>query len=73
MPRGPNGEKRPADTIGAAVMVAKIATGEIEEELPENREDKVNGGKARAASMTPEERSAFASAGARARWGQGEE
>ncbi len=29
MPRGPKGEKRPADVIGAAVMVAKIATGEI--------------------------------------------
>jgi hypothetical protein len=27
MPRGPRGEKRPADVIGAAVMVAKIATG----------------------------------------------
>jgi hypothetical protein len=31
MPKGPRGEKRPADVIGAAVMVAKIATGEIEE------------------------------------------
>ena len=31
MPRGPGGEKRPADVIGAAVMVAQIATGEIEE------------------------------------------
>jgi len=29
MPRAPRGEKRPADVIGAAVMVAKIATGEI--------------------------------------------
>ena len=29
MPKGPKGEKRPADVIGAAVMVAKIATGEI--------------------------------------------
>ena len=34
MPRGPKGEKRPADVIGAAVMVAKIATGEIEELAP---------------------------------------
>ena len=33
MPRGPQGQKRPADTIGCAVMVAKIATGEIEEEV----------------------------------------
>ena len=31
MPRGPRGEKRPTDVIGAAVMVAKIVTGEIEE------------------------------------------
>jgi hypothetical protein len=31
MPRGPNGEKHPTDPVGAAVMVGKIATGEIEE------------------------------------------
>src|SRR5712691_2849062 len=31
VPRGPRGEKRPADVIGAAIMVAKIATGEIED------------------------------------------
>lgn len=31
MPRGPKGEKRPADVIGAAIMVGRIATGEIEE------------------------------------------
>jgi hypothetical protein len=31
MPRGPKGEKRPADVIGAAVMVGRIATGEIKE------------------------------------------
>lgn len=32
MPKGPRGEKRPADTIGAAVMVMKIATGQLVEE-----------------------------------------
>ena len=32
MPRGPKGEKRPADVIGAAVMVGRIATGDVEEE-----------------------------------------
>ena len=69
MLRGPKGEKRPADTNSCAVMVAKIATGEIEEEIPENREDKVNGGKARANSMTGEERSELARTAARARWG----
>jgi hypothetical protein len=31
MPKGPKGEKRPADVIGAAIMAAKIATGEITE------------------------------------------
>jgi hypothetical protein len=32
MPRGPKGERRPADVIGNAVHVMRIATGEIEEE-----------------------------------------
>ena len=31
MPKGPNGERRPADTNACAVMVAKIATGEVED------------------------------------------
>ena len=35
MPKGPKGEKRPADVVGAAVKVAKIATGEIEEDFDE--------------------------------------
>jgi len=29
MPRGPKGERRPADVIGNAVKVMRIATGEI--------------------------------------------
>ncbi len=29
-PAAHNGEKRPADVISAAIMVARIATGEIE-------------------------------------------
>ena len=33
MPRGPKGEKRPADVIGNAVRVMQIATGEIEEDM----------------------------------------
>ena len=69
MPRGPNGERRPADVVGCAVHVMKIATGEIEEELPENREGKVNGGKARTEGMTPEEQSELGRKAARARWG----
>ena len=34
-PRGPNGEKRPGNVVGAAIQVAKIATGEVDEELPD--------------------------------------
>ena len=44
MPRGPRGEKRPADVIGNAVHVMRIATGEIEEILPSGR---VRSGKVR--------------------------
>jgi hypothetical protein len=32
MPKGPQGQKRPADVIGAVVMVGRIATGEIADE-----------------------------------------
>lgn len=32
MPKGPRGEKRPADAIGLAVLIGKIATGEVEDE-----------------------------------------
>ena len=68
MPRGPNGEKRPRDTIGCAVTVAKIATGEMEEDLPKDREGKANGGRARSEAMTAEERSELAKKAAEARW-----
>ncbi len=33
MPRGPRGEKRPADVIGNAVRVMRIATGEEPEDM----------------------------------------
>jgi hypothetical protein len=71
MPKGPQGQKRPADVIGAAVMVARIATGEIEETLKEPsgkvRSGKA-GAKARAEKMTPAERSAVAKKAAAKRW-----
>jgi len=72
MPRGPQGQKRPADTIGCAVMVGKIATGEIEEKLKEPsgkvRSGKA-GSKARAEKLSQEVRSAIAKKAAAARWG----
>jgi ribosomal protein S11 len=34
LPTGPKGQKRPADVIGNAVHVMRIATGEIEDDTP---------------------------------------
>ena len=56
MPKGPKGQKRPADVIGTAVKVARIATGEIGDEQPDDGKDKAaqalgrKGGKARAST-----------------------
>ena len=71
MPRGPNGEKRPADVVGCAVTVARIATGEDEEtgyKQPQKRKGGQAGGIARAEILTEEERSKIAELGALARW-----
>ena len=62
MPRGPKGEKRPADVVGNAVRVMQIATGEAEEEYDEDGKDMAavalgrKGGKARSANLTAEQR-----------------
>ena len=76
MPKGPNGEKRPADAIGLAVMIGKIATGEIEDDRKGVASAAAQmgklGGKARAASMTPERRAEIAKAAAAKRWGRSE-
>jgi hypothetical protein len=68
MPKGPKGQKRPADVIGCAVMVAKIATGEIEEKLSPQRKGGLEGGKARAKKLTPDERADIARIASAARW-----
>lgn len=71
MPKGPRGEKRPADVIGNAVTVAKIATGEIEDtghKQPAKRNSGIAGAKARAEKLTPEERRAIAKVAAARRW-----
>jgi len=74
MTKGPKGEKRPADVIGNAIKIARIATGEEEEALTEDGKDAAavslgrKGGKARAARMTAEKRSAIAKKAAVKRW-----
>ena len=74
MPKGPRGEKRPADSIGLAVMVGKIATGEIGDTRDPIKSAAAElgslGGKKRAENMTPERRSEIAKAAAAKRWGQ---
>jgi hypothetical protein len=70
MPKGPHGEKRPADLIGMSVMVAKIATGEIEDNKKSNRTKSGKAGaKARADKLTADERQEIARKAANARWG----
>ncbi len=73
MPKGPNGQKRPGDVIGAAIMVARIATGEEADNTtaPEkayHSEGGKKGGAARAAKLSPEERSVIAKNAAARRW-----
>ena len=74
MPVGPRGEKRPADVIGNAVTVARIATGEIAEELVDDDKNPAakalgaKGGKARAEKMSEKRRKEIAQEAARARW-----
>ena len=40
MPKGPNGEKRPADAVGLAVLSGRIAAGEVEDVVPDDGKDK---------------------------------
>jgi hypothetical protein len=40
MPKGPKGEKRLADVIGNAVLVLRIATGEVEDAPADDGKDK---------------------------------
>ena len=74
MPRGPKGEKRPADVIGNAVRVMRIATGEESEAVVEDGKNKAAqalgrlGGKARAESMAPARRREIAKKAAKKRW-----
>jgi hypothetical protein len=70
MPKRP---KRPADVIGNAIKVAKIATGEAEEEYeakPEKNEAAELGRKGgrKRVEMTPERRAEIARKAAASRW-----
>ncbi len=74
MPTGPKGERRPADVIGNAVKVMRIATGDETETLTDDGKNAAavalgkRGGKARAEGMTPERRAEIAKKAAVKRW-----
>lgn len=73
MPKGPQGQKRPADVVGTAVHVMRIATGEETEELDQTPASAAAqlgklGGAARARNLTAEQKSEIARKGAAKRW-----
>jgi hypothetical protein len=72
MPKGPRGERRPADVIGAAIMVGRIATGEIEDKKPPAKSAAAElgskGGKARAKTLSKARRKEISKLGSAARW-----
>ena len=77
MPRGPKGERRPADVNARAVMIAKIATGEIEDRVTDDGKNAAAvalgrmGGRARAKGMSAKRRKEIAQKAARSRWKEG--
>jgi hypothetical protein len=75
MPKGPKGQRRPADVVANAVTVMKIATGEIEESgQTEDGKSKAavelgrKGGLARAKRMKKADRIRIARNAAKSRW-----
>jgi len=71
MPKGPRGERRPADVVSAAVLVGRIATGEAKD-MPKVRtaaeESGSKGGKARADALSKKRRAEIARKAATKRW-----
>jgi hypothetical protein len=74
MPRGPKGEKRPADVNARAVLIAKIATGEVDDTPKGDGKDPAakalgtKGGRARSRALTAERRAEIAKRASEARW-----
>jgi hypothetical protein len=77
MPRGPHGQRRPADVNRNAILVARIATGEAADDAPTPESEGKNaaavalgrmGGKARAAALGKRKRAEIARKAAKERW-----
>ena len=72
MPKGPKGQRRPADMNQLAKAVVDIATGEAEENAPaRGRPGGLRGGQARARTLTDEQRRSIAKKAANRRWQKG--
>lgn len=71
MPKGPNGERRPADIIGCAISVARIATGEESDDgyvSAGRRKSGLAGAKARNKNLPASRRKEIAAEAAAKRW-----
>jgi hypothetical protein len=74
VPKGPKGEKRPADVIGNAVKVMRIAVGEDDDVVPDDGKNKAAqalgklGGAARAKSLSEKKKHEIARQAAEIRW-----
>lgn len=69
MPRGPKGEKRPADLIANAHKVFQIAISEETDDIPSGlRRSGFAGAAARAKALPSADRKAIAKNAASARW-----
>lgn len=75
MPKGPKGEKRPADAVSRAVQIARIAIGEeADTPAPDDGKDPnakalgAKGGAARAKALGAAKRSEIAKKAAQKRW-----
>jgi hypothetical protein len=76
MAKGPRGERRLADVNARAVLIAKIATGEVEDVTTDDGKNAAAvalgrmGGKARAESISAKKRIEIAKKAAKTRWGK---
>ncbi len=67
MPKGPKGEKRPADINKLAARIVEVSTGDADVPGP-RRAGGLKGGKARAKALSSQERKEIAQKAAKARW-----
>lgn len=77
MRRGPKGERHPTDVNARAVLIAKIASGKVKDDLPTPESERKDpaavalgrkGGNARAAALGKRKRTEITRKAAQTRW-----